>query len=116
MDSMDKDPGESARISARTRLALAQAKAKGVQLGRAGADNIRATVQRRKQAADVFALEHQTVFAAMQQQGLTHRQMAQALNEQGIAAARGGAWTHGQVQRMLNRYASWACTTPEPPV
>ena len=41
-------------------------------------------------------------------QGLTHRKMAEVLNERGIAAAKGGLWTHGQVQRILNRYADWA--------
>jgi hypothetical protein len=34
--------------------------------------------------------------------------MATELNARGIAAAKGGEWTHGQVQRILNRYADWA--------
>lgn len=92
-------------ISARTRMALSEARSRGVQLGRAGADNIRATVEKRKLAADAFAQQHAALFAELQSRGLTHRAMAAELNARGIAAARGGEWTHGQVQRILNRYA-----------
>ncbi|QNP49683.1 recombinase family protein [Diaphorobacter aerolatus] len=90
-------------ISSRTRKALSEAKARGVKLGTAGADNIRATVEKRKADADAFAVQHRAVFAELMAEGLTHRRMAEVLNERGIPAARGGAWTHGQVQRMLLR-------------
>lgn len=96
-------PGVDAAISARTRKALSEARSRGVKLGAAGADNIRATVEKRKADADVFAEQHRAVFAEFRAQGLTHRRMAEVLNERGIPAARGGAWTHGQVQRMLLR-------------
>lgn len=92
-------------ISSRTRKALSEAKARGVQLGKAGADNIRATVEKRKSAADAFAKQHEALFDDFVAQGLTHRKMAEVLNERGIPAAKGGLWTHGQVQRILNRYA-----------
>ncbi|MBD7960640.1 recombinase family protein [Comamonas avium] len=105
--STDK-PEVDAAISARTRLALSEAKARGVQLGKAGADNIRATVEKRKSAADSFAKQHEALFAELVALGLTHRKMAQVLNERGITAAKGGPWTHGQVQRILNRYADAA--------
>ncbi|MPM73012.1 hypothetical protein SDC9_119988 [bioreactor metagenome] len=90
-------------ISARTRKALSEARSRGVKLGSAGADNIRATVEKRKADADAFADQHRAVFDEMLAQGLTHRRMAELLNERGIPAARGGGWTHGQVQRMLLR-------------
>ena len=96
-----------AAISSRTRQALSEAKARGVQLGKAGADNIRTTVVERKSAADAFAKQHEALFAEFVAQGLTHRKMAEVLNERGIPAAKGGPWTHGQVQRILNRYADW---------
>ena len=99
-------------ISARTRKALSEAKARGVQLGRAGADNLRATVEKRKSTADAFAQQHEALFAELQARGLTHRAMATELNARGIAAARGGEWTHGQVQRILNRYADLRSATP----
>ena len=97
----------NAEISARTRRALADARERGVKLGTAGAANIRATVEKRKSAADAFAKQHEALFAQLQEQGLTHRAMAAELNARGIAAAKGGEWTHGQVQRILNRYADW---------
>lgn len=106
----DAKPEIDAAISRRTRQALSEAKARGVQLGKAGADNIRATVEKRKSAADAFAKQHEALFAELVAQGLTHRKMAEVLNERGIAAAKGGPWTHGQVQRILNRYADWAQT------
>lgn len=89
--------------SARARARHCPRRAAGVRLGAAGADNIRATVEKRKADADVFAEQHRAVFAEFRAQGLTHRRMAEVLNERGIPAARGGAWTHGQVQRMLLR-------------
>ena len=107
MADVDDKPVDAA-ISARTRLALSEARERGVKLGAAGAQNIRATVEKRKQSADAFALQHKALFAELQALGLTHRAMAAELNQRGIAAARGGPWTHGQVQRILNRYADWA--------
>ncbi|GGH58072.1 hypothetical protein GCM10010975_18320 [Comamonas phosphati] len=98
----------NADISARTRQALSEARSRGVKLGTAGAANIRATVEKRKSAADAFARQHEALFAELQARGLTHRAMAAELNARGVAAARGGEWTHGQVQRMLDRYADWA--------
>ncbi|PIG00163.1 recombinase family protein [Comamonas sp. 26] len=95
-------------ISSRTRRALADARERGVKLGTAGAANIRATVEKRKSAADAFARQHEALFAQLQEKGLTHRAMAAELNALGITAAKGGEWTHGQVQRILNRYADWA--------
>mgnify|MGYP000848244793 FL=1 len=100
-------PEKDAAISARTRNALSEAKARGVKLGSAGADNIRATVEKRKTDADAFARELDAAFSELLAAGLTHRKMAEVLNERGVAAARGGVWTHGQVQRMLERYAAW---------
>ena len=94
-------------ISSRTRRALADARERGVKLGTAGAANIRAMVEKRKSAADAFAKQHEALFAQLQEKGLTHRAMAAELNALGITAAKGGEWTHGQVQRILNRYADW---------
>ena len=77
-------------ISSRTRRALADARERGVKLGTAGAANIRATVEKRKSAADAFAKQHEALFAQLQEKGLTHRAMAAELNALGITAAKGG--------------------------
>jgi DNA invertase Pin-like site-specific DNA recombinase len=100
---MSQDCSAPLSVSERTRAALAEAKARGVVLGRAGTRNLQATLEKRTASADAFARLQQPVFAEFQALGLTHREMAAELNRRGIAAARGGEWTHGQVQRMLNR-------------
>jgi len=100
---MSQDCSVPLSVSERTRAALAEAKARGVVLGRAGTRNLQATLEKRTASADAFARLQQPVFAEFQALGLTHREMAAELNRRGIAAARGGEWTHGQVQRMLNR-------------
>jgi DNA invertase Pin-like site-specific DNA recombinase len=46
---------ERDQISARTKAALAAAKVRGVVLGRAGADNLKAHIDERKDAARAFA-------------------------------------------------------------
>jgi hypothetical protein len=100
-------------ISARTRGPVRSRAHAGVPPGpRRGADNLRATVEKRKSTADAFAQQHEALFAELQARGLTHRAMAAELNARGIAAARGGEWTHGQVQRILNRYADLRSATP----
>lgn len=103
---MAKETSAPLSVSERTRAALAEAKARGVVLGSAGTRNLQATLEKRTASADEFARLQQPVFAEFQARGLTHREMAAELNRRGIAAARGGEWTHGQVQRMLNRLAS----------
>lgn len=100
---MTKNASATPSVSERTRAALAEAKARGVVLGSAGARNLQATLEKRTATANAFAREMQPLFAEFQAQGLTHRAIAAELNRRGIAAARGGEWTHGQVQRMLNR-------------
>lgn len=94
---------ERDQISARTKAALAAAKARGVRLGVRGAENLRPNMEARQQAADEFAQKLHGVVSAFRAQGLTHRAMAAELNAVGIAAPRGGQWTHGQVQRLLIR-------------
>lgn len=96
---------ERDQISARTKAALAAAKARGVRLGVKGPENLRPNIALRQQAADVFAGRLEKIISGLQARGLTHRAMAQELNAVGITAPRGGAWTHGQVQRLLARLA-----------
>lgn len=90
-------------ISTRTKAALAAAKARGVQLGKAGPDNLRPNIEERQQAAQAFAERLRPTFKAMQGRGLSQRGMVEELNTVGVPAARGGAWSLGQVQRVLAR-------------
>lgn len=99
---------EAAAISARTKAALAAAKARGTKLG--GARWQVGTVARQGSAASASvrrarAADHRAdllpVIEAIRESGaITLRQVAAALNRQGVPAVRGGLWTAAQVRRV----------------
>ena len=105
---------EAAMISARTKAALAAAKARGVVLGgRRGnlermlgmsrkGNTASATV--RSAAVAKRNEDLMPVIADLQAAGRTSpQQIADGLNDRGITAARGGAWSAVQVRRILGR-------------
>jgi DNA invertase Pin-like site-specific DNA recombinase len=100
---------EAAMISARTKAALAAAKARGTRLGgsRWNSDTIgrrghRASLRARQEAAAKRAADLLPIIEAIRAEGAQSlRQIASALNERGIPTARGGAWSAVQVQRIL---------------
>lgn len=94
---------EGRRISTRTKAALAAARARGVELGRTGPQNLRTNVEERRRVADAFARRLRPVLDGMLARGLTQRQMAVELNGVGISAPRGGSWSLVQLQRVLAR-------------
>lgn len=94
---------ERDQISARTKAALAAAKARGVQLGTKGRENLAHTNQQRAQDADAFAGRLREQIAAYRQLGYSQRRMVEALNRIGITAPRGGLWGLKQVQLLLRR-------------
>jgi len=96
---------EAKRISQRTKEALAVAKARGVQLGRAGAANLRPNVEQRQAAADAFAEKLRPIFTGMVVEKLSQRDMVERLNTVGIPTSTGevGKWRLSQVQRILAR-------------
>jgi DNA invertase Pin-like site-specific DNA recombinase len=100
---------ERKMISARTKAALAAAKARGVQLGNPGnlrnrdLGSVRATQERVRRSA-ARAADLAPILADVRAAGaVSLRQMAAALNARGIPAARGGAWTATQVRRVSSR-------------
>jgi DNA invertase Pin-like site-specific DNA recombinase len=97
---------EARRISERTRDALAAAKARGVVLGATGPANLKRDTQERQAAASAFKTRLLPVLMGFKVQGLTRRAMAAQLNALGITAPRGGAWSLGQVQRIMTNSAS----------
>jgi DNA invertase Pin-like site-specific DNA recombinase len=89
-------------ISARTKAALAEAKAKGVKLG-----GLRDKTMKRNEAVKANARARaekvaQTV-QPLRAQGASLRQIADALNASGVPTARGGKWQASQVKRVLER-------------
>jgi DNA invertase Pin-like site-specific DNA recombinase len=100
---------EAAMISARTKAALAAAKARGVALG-GDRGNIAAEASKgakassavRSAAAEKRAADLLPAIRHIQALGATSlREIAAALNDRGIPTARGGEWSAVQVQRVL---------------
>jgi len=94
---------ERDQISARTKAALAAAKARGVKLGVAGAMNLKRHVEERQAAADAFAARLSGILKGFRTSGISQRQMVVELNSCGIKPARGGNWSLLQLQRVLRR-------------
>lgn len=94
---------ERDRISERTKAALQAARARGVRLGN---PNLRADNAARSEAAKGRAEALRKTLRGFQKQGLSQRQMVEELNRSGVPAARGGAWSLMQLQRVLSRLAA----------
>lgn len=96
---------EARRISERTRDALAAAKARGVVLGATGPTNLKTCNDLRQHKAQEFRDRLRPVLDGMVAQGLSRRTMVIRLNDLGIKAPMGGAWSLGQVQRLTKAAA-----------
>ncbi|MBB6249520.1 recombinase family protein [Nitrospirillum iridis] len=98
---------EREMISARTKAALAAAKARGVKLG--SPDNLanrlagsRAGNQKKTNAAQQRAADLKPVIQEIDAAGgCSLRQIARALNDRAVRAPRGGSWSATQVRRLL---------------
>ena len=93
---------ERAFISARTKAALAAAKARGVNLG-GNNDPAQKRNEARKAAAVKEALKLKDTVLALQNAGMSLRGIAERLNQMGLKTARGAAWGPVQVQRVIQR-------------
>jgi DNA invertase Pin-like site-specific DNA recombinase len=91
---------EREMIAARTRAALQAAKARGIRLGRNGADRL---APANKAAAIKRAQELMPVLSDLTAAGLSARQIAAELTKRGIATPRGGHWHPTTVGRLLGR-------------
>lgn len=94
---------ERDQISARTKAALAAAKARGVRLGVVGRENLNRNAQARKAVTDAFAERLRGLFDGFRAAGMTQRRMVQELNLLGVPTSTGGNWTLVQVQRVMGR-------------
>lgn len=100
---------EATMISERTRAALAAAKARGKKLGGlrwqvgtvAQHGAVASSMVRRARAAERKADLLPVIRAIRESGAVTLRQVAAALNRQGVPAMRGGLWTAAQVRRVV---------------
>ncbi|HEY2034347.1 MAG TPA: recombinase family protein [Rhizomicrobium sp.] len=100
---------EAEAISARTKAALAAAKARGKVLGglRANAPEVVRFTMRANKAvtakADKDAEDRRDVIEALVGEGLSMNAMAARLNDASVRTSRGGAWTATAVKRTMER-------------
>ena len=96
---------ERDQIGARTKAALAAAKARGTKLGVAGPANLSGINLRRLHSARDRALKLSGVIAGFRASGLSQRAMVAELNIAGIGTPAQGekGWSLIQVQRLLER-------------
>ena len=100
---------EREQISARTKAALAAAKARGTALGgwRGGPiSDGRAAREAHVRLADAHAAGVQPIIEKLQAQGMSLRQVAAELTARGIETPRGGQWTADAVRRAMLRQVS----------
>jgi DNA invertase Pin-like site-specific DNA recombinase len=102
---------EREAISARTRAALAAAKARGVRLGGRRYHTLpshaaaAASANVRKEIADQRARDvHVSVEQARSRGAISLRAIAAVLTAEGVKAPRGGAWSAAQLKRLLDRF------------
>lgn len=84
-------------ISERTRNALAEAKKRGIQLGKNG----KVLAERNRKDADDRAEVLRPIVIPMVEQGLSLSEIARRLNQEGIRTARGGRFYPQQVRNIL---------------
>lgn len=91
---------EREMIAARTKAALQAAKARGVRLGRNGAERL---APENRAAAEDRARQLAPVFAELRERHLSARGMARELNLRQVPCPRGGRWHAASVRRVLSR-------------
>jgi len=91
---------EAGLISERTKAALKAAKARGVKLGRHGAEVL--APQYREEARQ-RAMELEPVITELKGEGLSLAGVARELNKRKVPTPRGGRWDHSSVRNVVNR-------------
>ena len=98
---------EAKKISRRTTEALAQAKARGVQLGNPRLEEVRHLGwEGMKRNADDFALKVEPMVMALFSDGKGWTEIAEHLNSVGLRTRRGGPWYPNSVRRVVKRISN----------
>jgi len=93
---------EAGLISERTKAALKAAKARGVKLGRHGAEVLAPRFKEARQRASSL----EPVSTELKTQGLSLARIAGELNKRKVATSRGGKSDHSSVGNVLQRLAA----------
>jgi DNA invertase Pin-like site-specific DNA recombinase len=93
---------EAGLISERTKAALKAAKARGVKLGRHGAEVL---APKFKEEARRRAMELEPLISGLKGNGLSLAKIAAELNKRKVDTPRGGRWDHSSVRNVLKRLA-----------
>ena len=93
---------EAAKISERTKAALAAKKARNEPMGVMGKDNIKATNGKRKEQADEFAKQLAGMLIPLAAT-MSQRKLVDYLNQHGVKSPNGKEWRLNSLQNVLNR-------------
>ena len=93
---------EAAKISERTKAALAAKKARNEPMGVMGKDNIKATNGKRKEQADEFAKQLAGMLIPLAAT-MSQRKLVDYLNQHGVKSPTGKEWRLNSLQNVLNR-------------
>ena len=94
---------EAGLISERTKAALKAAKARGMKLGRHGAEVL---APKFKEEARQRAMELEPVITELKGKDLSLAKIAGELNKRKVPTPRGGKWDHSSVGNVLQRLAA----------
>jgi len=94
---------EAGLISERTMAALKAAKARGVKLGRHGAEVL---APKYREEARQRARELEPVITKLKDEGFSMARMATELNKRKVPTPRGGRWDHSSVRNVMQRLVS----------
>lgn len=93
---------EAAKISERTKAALAAKKARGEPMGIMGKENIKATNGKRKEQANDFAKQLAGMLIPLAAT-MSQRRLVDYLNQHGVKSPTGKEWRLNSLQNVLNR-------------
>ena len=98
---------EAAKISERTKAALAAKKARGEPMGIMGKENIKATNGKRKEQANDFAKQLAGMLIPLAAT-MSQRRLVDYLNQHGVKSPTGKEWRLNSLQNVLNRAKSFS--------
>ena len=94
---------EAGLISERTKAALKAAKARGVKLGRHGAEVL---APKFKEEAHQRAKRLEPIIRELQEKGYSRNRIAAWLNKRKVPTPRNGRWDHSSVRNVMQRLAA----------